>query len=190
MRSAAPQFPAVMVLREHGEILFLDRRASELTGCGFGEHRNLGELLACLFPEGRDQARAVKLFRRAAATAGRRGLARFHADFPSKHGRRRRTMVQVQRWGQEPGGRSYLVSFLPSEARVEDRSTVMQGVTRRVARLLEGAVACTEALGQPGESGAERLAVLAALLTRAQGLLGTLEAPSSSEAQGGTEGPA
>jgi len=183
MRPAAPQFPAVMVLREKGEILFLDRRACELTGYGIGEHRQLRDLLASLFPLEKDQLQATRLFRRAAATAGRRGSARFQADFPSKQGHRRRTTVQVQRWGGEPGNRSYLVSLLPSEpdaARltqgpVGDRSTVMQAVARRVSRLLQGAAVCSQALALEGDSADERYAVLSALITRAQGLLDSLE---------------
>jgi len=190
MHRVAPQFPAVMVLREKGEILFLDRRACELTGYGLGEHPDLQALLASVFPEGPDQKRAARLFRRAAATAGRRGTAHFHAEFPSKHGRRRRTMVQVQRWGGDPDERSYLVSFLPSEAQAQglpggDRAVVMQGVTRRVMRLLDGASACSQALAVEGDPSDERFAILSALITRAQGLLGSLEAGARIEAMEG-----
>ncbi len=184
MHPVASQFPAVMVLREKGEILFLDRRACELTGYGFGEHQDLQALLASLFPESLDQLRATRLFRRAAATAGRQGAARFQAEFPSKHGRRRQTIVQVQRWDQEQGERSYLVSLLPSESRsastaqplpAGDRAAVMQAVARRVVRLLQGAADCSHGLAMEGDPADERFAVLSALIERAQGLLGSLE---------------
>jgi|GEM_PF-5815663 len=199
MKVLAPQFPAVMVLREKGEILFLDRRVCELTGYGVGEHQDLQALLASIFPEGRDQLNAARLFRRAAATAGRRGMARFQAEFPSKHGRRRRTMVQVQRWGHEPGERSYLVSILPSDSRAvpvaqplpgEDRAAVMQAVARRVTRLLKGAAACSQALASDGDPADERFAVLSALIERAQGLLGSLEAQAQGEPGEDVEGRA
>lgn len=199
MQSVAPQFPAVMVLREKGEILFVDRRVCELTGYGLGEHQDLQELLASLFPEGRDQLSAARLFRRAAATAGRRGTARFQADFASKHGRRRRMIVQVQRWGREPGERSYLVSFLPRETGTPstaplppgaDRAAVMQAVARRVSRLLNGAAAFSQALTQEGDPSDERFAVLSALIERAQGLLGSLETQVQGGSQGDVEGRA
>jgi PAS domain-containing protein len=191
MRSVAPQFPAVMVLREKGEILFLDRRVCELTGYGVGEHQDLRGLLASLFPEKRDQFQASKLFRLAAATAGRRGSARFQAEFHSKHGRRRRTVVQIQRWGKEPGNRSYLVSFLPSESQartaVVDQTVVMQAVARRVSRLLQGAATCSLALAAEADPADERFAVLSALIDRAQGLLGSLEARALAEDPSGAE---
>lgn len=176
MPPSAPQFPAVMILREQGEILFLDRRASALTGYGPSEISHLDALLAGVFPEEIDQARATRLFRHAAATAGRRGSARFHAEFPAKNGRRRRTTIQVQRWGGEPGHRSYLVSFLPSDdAPGADQVAVLQAVARRVARLLKEAAGFTRALSQEADGPDERFAVLSALIERAQGLLGSLE---------------
>lgn len=194
MRSVAPQFPAVMVLREKGEILFLDRRVCELTGYSAGEHQDLRGLLASLFPEKRDQFQASKLFRLAAATAGRRGSARFQAEFHSKHGRRRRTVVQIQRWGGEPGNRSYLVSFLPSESKsvppAAEQTVVMQAVARRVSRLLQGAAASTLALAAEADPADERFAVLSALIDRAQGLLGSLEARSLADGSERTEAEA
>lgn len=194
MRSVAPKFPAVMVLREKGEILFLDRRVCELTGYGAGEHQDLRGLLGSLFPEERDQFQASKLFRLAAATAGRRGSARFQAEFHSKHGRRRRTVVQIQRWGGEPGERSYLVSILPSESKVTppvaEQTVVMQAVARRVSRLLQGAAACSQALAAEAETTDERFAVLSALIDRAQGLLGSLDAQGQADGLEGTEAEA
>ena len=182
MPRVAPQFPAVMILREEGEILFQDRRACELTGYEPGEHRDLRELLACLFPERGDQVNAVRLFRRAAAAAGRRGSARFQAEFASKHGRPRRTIVQVQRWGGVPGDRSYLVSLLPREvpeapAPAGDRTAAFQALARRVARLLVGAATYSRSLALGGDASEERLATLSALIERARGLLGSLEGP-------------
>ncbi len=193
MPQAAPQFPAVMVLRERGEILFQDRRACELTGYGIGEHRDLWELLTSLFPEGRDQLNAVRLFRRAAATAGRRGTARFQAEFASKHGRLRRTIVQVQRWGGVPGDRSYLVSFLPLETQgmippVEDRTIVFQAMARRVARLLTGAAAYSRTMAVGADTSEEQFGTLSALIERAQGLLGSLEGQAQGESLGDGEG--
>lgn len=176
MPPSTPQFPAVMILREQGEILFLDRKAAALTGYGADEVPHLDALLAGVFPEGVDQAKATRLFRHAAATAGRRGSARFHAEFPAKNGRRRQTTVQVQRWGGDPGHRSYLVSFLPSDLSPgADRAAVFQAVARRVARLLKEAVAFSQALSQEADGSDERFAVLSALIERAQGLLSTLE---------------
>lgn len=188
MLPIAPHFPAVMVLREKGEILFLDRKASELTGYGAGEVGHLGELLARVFPEGQDQANALRLFRRAAAAAGRRGSARFHAEFHAKNGHFRRTTVQVQRWGGDPGDRSYLVSLLPSESRGSAPAGVMHGVARRVVRLLNSAVACSRGLAEKGDPAEERIAVLTALIERAQGLLGSLEAQTQGGSQGDVEG--
>jgi len=176
MPPSAPQFPAVMILREQGEILFLDRRATALTGYGPEEVPHLDALLAGVFPEEVDQVRATRLFRHAAATAGRRGSARFHAEFPAKNGRRRRTTIQVQRWGGNPGQRSYLVSFLPSDdAPGADQAVVIQAVARRVARLLKEAATFSQALSQEADGSDERFAVLSALIERAQGLLGSLE---------------
>ncbi len=176
MPPSAPQFPAVMILQEHGEILFLDRRAAALTGYEAEEVPHLEALLAGVFPERADQAKATRLFRHAAATAGRRGSARFHAEFPAKNGRRRQSTIQVQRWGGDPGQRSYLVSFLPSEISPgADQAVVLQAVARRVARLLKGAAAFSHSLGQEADGSDERFAVLSALIERAQGLLGTLE---------------
>ncbi len=176
MPSSSPRFPAVMILREQGEILFLDRRAAALTGYGADEVPHLEALLTGVFPERVDQAKATRLFRHAAATAGRLGSARFHAEFPAKNGRRRQTTIQVQRWGGDPGQRSYLVSFLPSEISPgADQAVVLQAVARRVVRLLKGAAAFSHALGQEADGSDERFAVLSALIERAQGLLGTLE---------------
>ena len=176
MPPRAPQFPAVMILREQGEILFLDRRATALTGYEPEEIPHLEALLAGVFPEERDQLKATRLFRHAAAAAGRRGSARFHAEFPAKNGRRRRTTIQVQRWGGSSGQRTYLVSFLPSnDAPGADQAAVLQAVARRVARLLKEAGTFCEALAQEADGSDERFAVLSALIERAQGLLGSLE---------------
>jgi len=194
MRSVAPQFPAVIVLREKGEILFVDRRVCELTGYGAGEHQDWRGLLDSLFPEARDQSQASKLFRLAAATAGRRGSARFQAEFHSKHGGRRRTVVQIQRWGGEPGNRSYLVSLLPSESKamhpLVDQALVMQAVARRVSRLLKEAASHSQALAAEADASDERFALLSALIDRAQGLLGSLEARVQAEDSQGLEGKA
>ena len=179
MPPTTPQFPAVMVLREKGEIVFLDRRARELTGCAPGDARHLRELLGSVFPDGGDQKRALRLFRRAAAAAGQRGAVRFHAEFSAKSGRRQRTTIQVQRWGGEPGNHSYLVSFLPREAPEGDPTAVLRGITRRVARLLEGASTYSQALVAEGGHSDERLALLSALIERAKGLLGSLESPGA-----------
>lgn len=190
MSQAAPHFPAVMILRERGEILFQDRRVCELTGYDIGEHQDLRDLLNALFPEKRDQANAVRLFRRAAAAAGRRGSARFQAEFASKQGRQRRTIVQVQRWGFGPRDRSYLVSLLPSETQgvnpaVEDRSIVFQAMARRVARLLAGAAHYSRTLAVGGDASEERLATLSSLIERAQGLLCSLEGLDGQPIEGG-----
>ncbi len=176
MPSHPLHFPAVMILREEGEILFLDRQAAALTGYRPEEVPHLNRLLEGVFPEAVDQAKATRLFRHAAATAGRRGSARFHAEFPAKNGRRRRTTIQVQRWGGDPGHRSYLVSFLPSDdAPGADQAVVLQAVARRVARLLKEASAFSHALAQEADGSDERFAVLSALIERARGLLGSLE---------------
>lgn len=176
MPTRAPQFPAVMILREQGEILFLDRRAVALTGYGPEEVPHLDVLLAGVFPEKGDQVKATRLFRHAAATAGRRGSARFHAEFLTKNGHRRRTTIQVQRWGGNPGQLSYLVSFLPSDdAPDADQAVVIQAVARRVDRLLKEAATFSQALSLEADGSDERFAVLSALIERAQGLLGSLK---------------
>ncbi len=176
MSPSTPKFPAVMILREQGEILFLDRGAVALTGYVPEEIPHLDALLAGVFPEEVDQIKATRLFRHAAATAGRRGSARFHAEFPAKNGRRRRTTIQVQRWGGNPGQRSYLVSFLPREdVSGADQAAVIQAVAKRVARLLKEAAAVSQNLAQEADGSDERIAVLSALIERAQGLLGSLE---------------
>jgi hypothetical protein len=180
-----------MVLREKGEILFLDRGASELTGFQSREGMHLQDLLAGVFPDQQDQAKAQRLFRRAAATAGRRGSARFHADFSSKTGHRGRTAIQVQRCGGEPGDRSYLVSFLPVSSRApldpRDRSAVLHQLAQRVVRLLNGAAACSAGLAADFGGADERFAVLSALIERAKGLLGSLEAQATGAPLGDTE---
>jgi len=190
MSRVALQFPAVMILREGGEILFQDRRVCEFTGYEAGEHRDLRELLASLFPERGDQVNAVRMFRRAAAAAGRRGAARFQAEFSSRQGRPRRTIVQVQRWGGGPGDRAYLVSLLPSEVQeppspVGDRTVAFQAMARRVASLLVGAAAYSRSLALGEEASEERLATLSALIERARGLLGSLEGVDGHPAEGG-----
>ncbi len=153
-----------------------------MTGYEFEEAGHLETLLAGVFPEARDQAKATRLFRHAAATAGRRGSAHFQAEFSARNGRRRVTTIQVQRWGGEPGHRSYLVSFLPRDhAPGADQVVVFQAVARRVARLLKEATACCGALTSEANGSDERLAVLAALIERARGLLGTLEAHAQAE---------
>lgn len=179
MYAPLPRYPAVLLVREPGEIIFANPAALEqtvwLSGMQPGEGWTLPDLVNRIYAEGSQPRRAARMLDRALSAARRRGALRC------------RVIVPVPELGPTPwdvhishlaghAKTTYEVSFRraqTSEERPRHRATgdrhLLNTALHQAVRILDRAILGAEPL-EPEIAGATR-----DLLQRAQDLLGRLE---------------
>ncbi len=184
MHTPVPRYPAYMLFREQGEIIFASPTAVEqaawMTGNAPGALWTLHEVFRAIFPDEDGLAEAQALLERCLDLVRRRGTLRFHLEFPVPDLRPSHWDIQL---GLKPGGsqETFLVSFQPQrEGNGNARnptSTQAQALRHAAAQarhLLDKALAEADLPDPEAGPLPEGLGGLVALLDRARGLLGSL----------------
>ncbi len=184
MHTPVPRYPAYMLFREQGEIIFASPTAVEqagwMTGAAPGALWTINEVFRAIFPDEEGLLQAQAMLGRVLDLVRRRGSLRFHLEFPVPDLRPSHWDIQL---GLKSGTaeETFLVSFQPQrEASAATRartSTQAQALRHAAAQarhildlaLLEADLPDPEVGPQP-----EGLGGLVALLERARGLLGSL----------------
>lgn len=185
MRPPEPLYTAVIVLRESGEVLFLNPSAQALTGISPGDVWSSGDVLARLFPEEGDRGRAAAVLHHALLLAERRGSLRFQAILPGRDGLTRPWCFQICRC-DDFLGEEFMVSFQPRPVAPEppaDPVGALRAAALQARRTLDDGLASCPSLAQAARSGDSTLALFLSRVQRAQGLLASLEAPEASMGQ-------
>lgn len=178
MNAPLPRYPAVLLVREQGEIIFANPAALEqavwLSGAQPGDSWTLPDLVARLYPHGPHPQRAARMLDRALTAARRRGS--LHC----------RVIIPVPELGPTPwdvainhlAGRAettYELSFRPAPDRPEAPAPrasshhLLHTALHQAVRILDRALAAADPLEGDLSPAVEDL------LDRARGLLGRLE---------------
>lgn len=197
MHTAVPSYPAYMLFRERGEIIFASPTAVEqagwMTGAAPGALWTLNEVFRAIFPDEDGLLQAQTLLQRILDLVRRRGSLHFQLELPVPDLRPSHWDIQL---GLKPDSseETFLVSFRPvregagnTRNRTAPQAQALRQAAAQARHILD--LALLEADLPDPESGPmpEGLGGLVALLDRARGLLGSLEGPeASNEALGGT----
>jgi hypothetical protein len=190
MHTSVPRYPAYMLFREQGEIIFASPKAVEqagwMTGSAPGALWTVQEVFRAIFPDADGLSQAEALLERALDLVRRRGLLRFQMELPVPDLRPSQWDVQIQLKAGTPE-ETFLVSFQPTRDGVAALHATPRGRAHHPAQALRQAaaqarhvldLALAEADLPDPESGPlpDGIGGLVALLDRARGLLGSLEA--------------
>lgn len=152
MNAPFPRYPAVLLVREQGEIVFANPAALEqvgrLAGDPPGEGWGLGDLLDRLYPHRPHAQRAIRVLDRALTLARRRGHLHCRVAVPQVDlGPTPWDVAITHLVGRsEP---TYEVSFRPvppSEARTTPGHRLLDTALHQAARILDRALAGAEPL--------------------------------------------
>ncbi|HJV89085.1 MAG TPA: hypothetical protein VJ623_02165 [Holophagaceae bacterium] len=181
-----PRYPAYMLFREQGEIIFASPKAVEqtgwVTGLAPGPTWTLTEVFRAIFPDEASLAQAQGLLERALDLVRRRGSLSFQVDLPVPDLRPGRWDIHL---GLKPGAstETFLVSFqpfCPGSGKDRNRNCTQAQALRQAAaqarHILDRALAEADLPDPQAGPQPEGLGGLVALLDRARGLLGSLEA--------------
>lgn len=179
MTSPLPRFPAVLLVREPGEIIFANPAALEqtlwLSGMQPGESWTLRDLVARLYPQGSQHRRATRMLDRAFTAARRRGALRCRIAIPVPDLGLTPWDVHISHLAGH-AKTTYEVSFRrahlaeePPRPRTSGDRHLLNTALHQTVRLLDRALAGAEPLE------AELSDATRDLLQRAQALLARLE---------------
>ncbi len=171
-----PPFPAVLLCRGQGTIFYANSPAIEhagrVTGGSISSFGTMDGLLARLYPSTRE--RATTELARAFRLAKRRGSLRFHIELPEQDPGLRKWDVCLTPC-RDHAEETFQLSFKPSGAWISmpnPRINLLLSSAAHARRILDRALDAASA--GPGESD-EKSDSMIALITRARGLLATLE---------------
>ncbi|HJV23608.1 MAG TPA: hypothetical protein VJ570_12970 [Holophagaceae bacterium] len=179
-----PRYPAYMLFREQGEIIFASPKAVEqtgwVTGAAPGALWTITEVFRAVFPDEAGLAQAQTLLERALELVRRRGSLHFQLDLPVPDLRPGRWDVQL---ALKPGSseETFLVSFQPlcqgqglERSRNCTQAQALRQAAAQARHILDRALAEADLPDPQAGPQPEGLGGLVALLDRARGLLGSL----------------